>query len=92
MTYPNLIGKKLLNNKSYLNMYYPQDLYSIIIGDNVVIITRTDIDHFLIYSRVEHIGIEEFMSIFTPENIPYLTETPSEDIIKDLFSRYICEP
>lgn len=93
MTYPDLAGKRLLNTKdlvgSSLDIYYPQDLYSIITEEGVAIITRKDIESFLTYRHV--ISIEEFTSILIPENISYLTESPSETVIKDIFYRYICD-
>lgn len=92
MFYPHLKGKKLINVKdlsgSSLGIYYPQDLYPISDGNNVVILTRSDIDSII---PVNTLSPQSLTSLLTKDNIPYLVESPDQETIKSIFDRLTCD-
>lgn len=91
MSYPKLIGKKLLNTKdmsgSSLGSYYPQDLYPIINKDTVFILTRSDIEDLVPGNTVTYQGL---VSLLVPNNIPKLVEPPNMDTVREIFDRLTC--
>lgn len=90
--YPHLRGKKLLNHKdltgSSLGIYYPQDLYPVITGNNVIILTRLDIESLIPGNSVSH---HSLASLLIKENIPHLVDSPDEETIKSIFDRLTCD-
>lgn len=92
MFYPHLKGKKLINVKdlsgSSLGIYYPQDLYPISDGNNVVMLTRSDIESIIPSNTVSP---QSLTSLLTKDNIPYLVESPDQETIKSIFDRLTCD-
>lgn len=87
LTYSELKGKRLLNNKDLagipLNSYYPHDMYPLVTGDNVVMITRRDMMKLIVGTDASY---HQLRSLFTKENIPYIVETPSMETIQDMLN------
>jgi hypothetical protein len=94
LMYPQLIGKKLMNNKDMvgvsIGVYYPFDLCHFICGNNAYIIPTMDIAAIAINDNVD-IDVEYLSTILTEEKIPYLTEVPSKSDLRRILRQYLRE-
>lgn len=85
LTYPELAGKRLVNQKDLtekmINTYYPIDIFPIVLGDDVVIITYQDVGKLSSYTDVT---LEQLRRLIRPQNIPYLREELSHDTFIEL--------
>jgi hypothetical protein len=92
MIYPDLIGKKLMNYKdtrgNSIGIYYPFDLFHIIVGNNAYIVPLTDITFNINNGTLD---LNNLRNILVSQYIPYLTESPSETQLKELFKK-LCIP
>jgi hypothetical protein len=84
MNYPHLAGKKLLNTRDSdgtpIDIYYPYDLFPIVSGDCVCILTANEIICKSRFSRDSSVYI-------TCEQFPQLARNPTSDEIKTILSR-----
>lgn len=85
--FPELRGKELVNIKDLseisLNVYYPSDLFPLISGDKVVILTRRDMNMIMPPDRFNFQGVQQLLN---RETIPYLIEPPSEEIFLNMIT------
>lgn len=92
--YPQIVGKKLLNTVDLggmrLNMCYPADMYPLTTKDGVVIITRNDMGR-LLQKAPDDSTESQLKSMISPEYIPYLTETPSEETLLEMITWFNIE-
>lgn len=84
--YPNIRGKRLVNYRDHTGMplsgYYPHDLYPLIYGEDVVMISRYDVTTLMVNGNLTY---EKFRACFTKDVFPYIIETPSAEAFLDMF-------
>lgn len=85
--FPELKDKELVNIRDLseisLNVYYPSDLFPLISGDKVVILTRRDMNMIMPPDRFNFQGVQQLLN---RETIPYLIEPPSEEIFLNMIT------
>jgi len=83
--FPQLTGKSLLNKndlfKVPLRNYYPHDLYFLITEDDVIMITRKDMELLM-----PNNNFDELCASVRNNIIPYLIEPPSSETLIDMFT------
>lgn len=93
LKFPQVAGRQLLNKKDLsgkpINIYYPMDLFPIVLNTGVVIITQHDIQKLIDTDDITVDGLYEFRELLTSQHIPYLTEPLSDECFLNL-SEWIC--
>lgn len=86
VNYPQIRSKRLVNYRDRmgisLNSYYPHDLYPLIYGEDVVLISRCDVITLMIRRDMTYAN---FQSCFVKEIFPYIIEQPSPEVFLDMF-------